>query len=503
MISSEPQTFFDRSRLLRIGTIASLMALGLVVRLINLTNPPLDEGYRYLNSAIIARGMYYQMLPNADLTLRQKAIEMWKAAEAFEPPIFERIVAISYLFTGGEKLWLPRLYSILFWMLGGIGLYRLSCRIFNIDGALTALAFYMVLPIGVIISRRFQPDPFMVMWIIFAALALDYWHERGTWKSGLLAGVICGTAVLIKVFAVFPVAVMAIMVVLASGRGWQRLGKPQVWVTAAVMISIPAIYYLVDTGSRSAGYFLFWNVSFAHLLLKPWFYIRWSELLQNVTGLLVVFIALAGVAIIKPGKRALIIGWWVGYFLFGLAFPWQIHTHDYYSLMLVPLVAMSLAPVAALFFERLAQQASIWQIGFLGVALLALASPAWSVRAKLLDSDQRVNWRAWEKIGKALPQDGTMIALTPDYGVREKYFAWLDVKLWPHSYDYAMAEARSGGQKPDFDEEFADRTQGMTYFLIIDEFELEVQPQLKEKLYANYPIYDQGDGYTLFRLLPK
>ena len=226
MISSEPQTFFGRSRLFRIGTLAGLLVLGLAVRLINLTNPPLDEGYRYLNSAIIARGMYYQMLPNADPTLRQKAIEMWKAAEAFEPPVFERIVAISYLFTGGEKLWLPRLYSILFWMLGGIGLYRLSCRIFNVDGALTALAFYVVLPIGVIVSRRFQPDPFMVMWIIFAALALDYWRERGTWKSGLLAGVICGIAVLIKVFAVFPVAVMATMIVLSSGRGWQRLAQP-------------------------------------------------------------------------------------------------------------------------------------------------------------------------------------------------------------------------------------------------------------------------------------
>lgn len=497
------QTYFGRSRLFQTAVLVGLFVLGLGVRLINFTNPPLDEGYRYLNSEIIARGMYYQMLPSADPTLRQKSIAMWNAAEKFEPPIFERIVAITYLFIGGENLWLPRLYSILFWLLGGIGLYRLASRLTNVDGALTALAFYLVLPIGVYVSRRFQPDAFMVMWIIFAALALDKWRERRTWKYALLAGLICGIAVLVKVFAVFPVSMMAVAVVLSSGRVRQWARNPQVWATAAVMIAIPALYYLFDIGSRSAGYFLFWNVSFAHLLIQPWFYIRWSELLQSVTGLLVTFVALAGAVILKPGKRALILGWWVGYFLFGLAFPWQIHTHDYYSLMLVPLVALSLSPIASLFFEHLSKQTHFWQIAFLGVALLALAAPTWNERMSLGSSDQRVNWNAWVNIGKALPQDGNIIALTPDYGVREKYFAWLSVAIWPHGYDYAMEAARSGGGTTNFEDEFKQRTQDMTYFLIIDEHELEVQSQLKDKLYNNYPIAAQGDGYILFRLTPK
>ncbi len=497
---SHQRTFFERSKWLLGAALIFLFALGLGVRLIELNNPPLDEGYRHLNSALIARGMYYQMQPAADPALQQQALSMWRAAEAFEPPIFERIVAITYLVTGGERLWVPRLYSILFWLAGGAALYRLARRMAGVDGALAALAFYMIVPLGVFVGRRFQPDSFMVMWMLFAALALDHWRERRDWKTALLAGALCGVAALVKIFVVFPVAGMAVAVVLVSGRPREWLRNRQVWAMAAVMIAIPALFYLLNSGARSADYFLFWNVSFAYLLLQPWFYVRWLDLVQSIAGLIVVCVGLAGVTVARAGSRALLIGLWVGYFLFGLAFPWQIHTHDYYSLMLIPIVGLSLAPAAALFFERLAGQAKFWQAAFFGVALLALAYPAWSVRVQLVGSDQRVNWRAWEKIGAAIPKDGEMIALTQDYGVRVKYFAQRNIATWPYRFDYDLAAAREGGQTVDFEDDFARRTAGMTYFLVTDWNELEAQPQLKDKLYGDYPLVAEGDGYIIFDL---
>ncbi len=73
-------------RLQRIGTtkwleillVAALLALGLTLRLMNLTNPPLDfQPTRQLRAEIIARGMYYQMQANADPKLRETAIGIW------------------------------------------------------------------------------------------------------------------------------------------------------------------------------------------------------------------------------------------------------------------------------------------------------------------------------------------------------------------------------------------------------------------------------------------
>jgi hypothetical protein len=46
---------------------------------------------------------------------------------------------------------------------------------------------------------------------------------------------------------------------------------------------------------------------------------------------------------------------WSGYFLFGLIFTVHIHTHSYYSLQLIPVVALSLGAVSALVLKYLGQ----------------------------------------------------------------------------------------------------------------------------------------------------
>jgi len=82
---------------------AALLALGIVLRLINVTDPPLDfHPTRQLRSAIIARGMYYQSLPGANPQLRETAVQIWGTMEAYEPPILERLVALTYRVIGVE-----------------------------------------------------------------------------------------------------------------------------------------------------------------------------------------------------------------------------------------------------------------------------------------------------------------------------------------------------------------------------------------------------------------
>ena len=203
---------------------------------------------------------------------------------------------------------------------------------------------------------------------------------------------------------------------------------------------------------------------------------------------------------IAPYKtRAFLIGLWLGYLLFGLFEPWQISTHDYYSLILVPIIALSLAPVASAFFARLSQQPKLWRFLFIGVALLALAIPAWKVRLDLINQDSRTNWAAWTRIGKALPKDGNMIALTDDYGIYVEYFAWRKVNLWPTTQDLNLVSARGGNIEPDFQKYFAQQTNGMDYFLVTAIYDLENQPSLKAYLYDHY-ANTTGDGYILFDL---
>ena len=91
---------------------------------INLTNPPLDFApTRQLFSALKARGMYYQYVTDAPAGERQLAISLGDVGTV-EPPVLETLVSQTYRLTG-EHLWVARIYSSLFWVLGGLALFLL------------------------------------------------------------------------------------------------------------------------------------------------------------------------------------------------------------------------------------------------------------------------------------------------------------------------------------------------------------------------------------------
>ena len=66
----EPRTIIAGDRHTRNGLlicVVSLFVLATALRILNITNPPLDYfPLRQLRAAIIARGMYYQQLPSAN-----------------------------------------------------------------------------------------------------------------------------------------------------------------------------------------------------------------------------------------------------------------------------------------------------------------------------------------------------------------------------------------------------------------------------------------------------
>jgi hypothetical protein len=489
---------FWRSFRLEILAVVLLFGMGLGVRLLNVTDPPLDAAVRQLRSAIIARGMYDQMLPNLDPQVRENAIALWKGSEVLEPQIFERLVSLVYWVAGGEFLWIPRLFASLFWLIGGIFLYDLAKRMTSAPAAGVALAFYMIQPLGVYVSRRFQPDALMVMFVLISGWALYRWDEHKKWRWAVLTGMLCGLAILIKVTAVFFVAGMAVAIAL-HGTGVRKMFRSaQVWTMAAILTIVPALYYLFGIQSRSEGYFLFWNVSYVHLLREPWFYIRWWEHLNALVGLSNILIGLAG-ALIAPTKgRSMLLGLWGGYALYGLAFPFQIHTHDYYNLILVAIVALALAPVAERYFDGLRGQKIIWKALLIGVMSIGLFLTAWQIRMQLAVSENRTNWAAWQRIGRELPKDEKMVGLTHDYGLLVQYFAGISIVNWPTANDFGAARLRGGNT--DFETLFANYTAGCSYFLVTLPGELEMQSELKTRLYDHYEIYADGDGYTIFDL---
>ena len=474
---------------------AGLLLLGAVLRLIDLTDPPLDfHPTRQLRGMLVSRDIYYHLLPNADAEIQAQATAFRNQLGLYEPPIFESLVAWTYLWAGGESIVIPRVYNTLFWLIGGIALYALARRLASDEAGLISLAFYLVLPFSVEASRSFQPDPLMTSLFILGFYFLYRWVMEKKWKWSLLAGLVLGFAALVKVVIAFYVAPLAIAaVLLVYGKKFWK--SPQVWAMAFLVVVPAYLYYIVGTGNNSAEFFTNRTLEMTQLILTTKFYLRWMRLVGSLFGLPFVYLSFLGVLLLPSRGRTLLLSLWFGYFLYGIALPFQIYTHSYYHIQLIPLVALGLAPIAKLLFAQALGQERFWRGVFLTAILVGIAYPAWVARSVLLSEDFHHEALVWENIADAIPADRDTIALTQDYGYRLMVFGWKKVSLWSPST--TMMAVR--GKEIDAQAEFDRLTEGEDFFLITAFRQLDKQPELK-KILENYPVAAEGDGYVIYDL---
>ena len=487
--------------------LAALTGFGLGLRLLNLTNPPLDfHAWRQLRSATIARAMYYEMAPGAaDEGTRVKAVELARNFDVLEPRLLERLVAFTYASLGKELLWIARLWSIGFWVVGGLGIYALASRMTSPPAGLVSLGIFLLLPYGVIASRSFQPDPAMVAFMVLGILAVVLWMERLEWRWAILAGLLSGMAILVKVFAVFPIGFASVATLLSRRNGWKAVLTPQAWILLILSAGIPALYYLMEVGDLAGGYIQGWVLAFTRLIGQPMFYVRWGAQLDNVLGLPLLLAALGGVFLLPAGPRWTVLGMWAGYGAYGLTVPSLVITHDYYNLPVIPIAALSVAGLTQTVIAILDNRHRAWRVVAAAIlALLGMVAFRQSL-VRLFAQDFRPEVIGWEKMGRELPRNAKIIGLTHDYSARLAYYGWTAVRAWPYSVDMQMHDMGGGNsnlEDPVWRQTFLERAADQDYFLVTLFAELDAQPILKSILYENYP-FREGDGYILFDLRRK
>ena len=500
---SNNATYFGRSRVVLIGVILALFFGGLALRLTNFFDPPIDvHGWRQLRSAAVARQIYMDSLPNVDPEVRANAHYLGVVFSVLEPPLFENLVALTDRVVGQEILWSARAYSILFWLIGGLALFGLAYRMTSVDGAIVALAYYLFLPFANTFSRTFLPEPMFIMWMLLAYYTIYRWMEAPGWKWAILTGLFAGIAILVKVFAVFGL-IFGIGFFLASGVGIKKLVRQkQFWAALALSVVIPVVYYLVLIPQYSVNYLDTWSKPFLYMLKDPTFYLRWLHWLQPLFSPVFLLAAVVGVVLHRPRERWLALGMWAGYISLGLLLPSLITSHNYYSLQLVPVVALSLAPVGSTLLSKVARQGIFWQLLVAGVILVGLGDAAIMARKEINIPGLAKEPAFWEQLAKDLPKNGDVIGLLEDYNTRMNYYGHTFVAYYPYSYDMTMAI--QGGKQfdltaPNWDT-FRAYTQEYRYFLVTEMTEFERQPYLKDILYGYYPVVINGDRYVLFDL---
>ena len=479
---------------------ALLLGLGLAVRLFDLADPPLDfHPTRQLHSLIMARGMYYETAPGIPAWQRERAVQMWRAEGVIEPPILERLAAFIYRLAGRELPEAGRVFSIVAWLAGSLGLYGLCREFFSPPAALVGLGFALVLPYGVFASRAFQPDPLMVALVVFSWWAFARWQHSPSWAKALLSGLLGGAAILVKGTAVFFIAGGYLGLILA-GRGLRAaLRDRQAWVIAALALLPYAIYTLwgvVLNGFLQGQFSLRF---FPQYWIDPVFYLRWYNLLDSAFSLPWLALGLLG-AFFLPDRtaRGLVWGGWLAYLGLGLALSHHISTHDYYSLPLIPLLGLGLASLAEAVFKAVPQPRRL-NAALVGLVLLSIAGlSAWNARTALKRADYRAEPAFWAGLAARMGQDAGVVGITQDYGARMEYYGWVNPANWLTSDEFALR--RSAGQTFDLPALFADLTQAKQFFLVTIPEELDRQPEVKSLLEENYPVFAQGNGYVIYDL---
>ena len=479
--------------------IVFIFCLGFGIRLYDFFDAPLDfHPTRQTHSAIIARGIYYQYRTDVPEWQREFAISQWKSEPHPEPQFLETLTAFTYRLTGGERLWIPRLYSILFWMAGGAALFMIVKELAGRDGALVSLVFYLFLPYSAIASRSFQPDPLMVSLLLFTIWAVLRWQKNPTWRNTLLAGLLGGMAIYIKAVAAFWVAGAWIGVLIAGYHWTTILKNRKVWAAAILSLLPFTIYFIkgmyIDGFLQSEMGLRF----FPQLWKDPVFYLQWISELSSVVSLEWFLVALVCVLLIQNQyHRGLMTGLWVGYLLYGMIFAYHISTHDYYQLPLVPIVAIGLGIGAQHLFNHLDGRRFL-QVALVGAVILSFTVlKAWDVRVELKRKDYSNEIAFWQTLGERLGQDVSVVGLLQDSGARLSYWGWVDAADWMTSGDFSLREL--GGQSVDMQKYFDKITEGRDYFVVTYLSEFESQPKLAEML-SRYTLLEQTDDYLIYDL---
>ncbi len=479
---------------------AFVFLVGLGIRLFDLTDAPLDfHPTRQLHSALMARGMFYQTQTEIPERQRETAVRQWKAEGLIEPPIMERMTALTYSLLGEEKLWVARLYSIMFWMAGSVALFLLAKELSGPAGAVAGVVYYLLLPYAAIASRTFQPDPLVTAAIIFAVWGMVRWYRTPTWGWTVIAGLLAGLAIFIKTIAVFFVGGAWLGLILAGLGLRNAITNRKVWVAAVLTVLPYALFHVYGMYISGLLQSQFSLRFFPQLWLDPTWYLRWNGQLATVIGFEWFILSILCLFTIRQSAhRWMTIGLVAGYFVYGLTLPYHISTHDYYTLPLVPVVALSLACGADALVRAFSKPRWLANVALLGVMLFFMTIKGWDTIVTLKRTDYRPEAALWSELGEKLGQGTAVVGLTHDYGMRLSYWGWLTPTNWMTSGDLAYRQL--AGQTYEFKDLFAEQAEGKRYFLVTLFGELDSQPELKNYLYNNYELVEETGDYLLFDL---
>ena len=455
------------------------------------------------------------------------------------PRVLIKTAVFCYRLVGGEHLWIPRAISSIMWVIGGLFLYLIVKKLFTPNAALVSTIFYLFAPFGIIASRSFQPDPMMVSLVVISIYTMLRYYDRPSLHRLVVAAIIAALPTIIKPpFGLVIFGAFVAMQIQTHGI-LRSIIKLDTYIYPVLTVLPGFIFYVVimQVFKKSPAHGFY-----PHMLSKLYFWRGWVIMIAQTAGLIPFACAVAGIgAFRKKPASSLLAGMLAGNFVIGLMFPYQIHTHNYFELNLIPVAALALGPLALilvnrtikllkLFWLRLLVTAVVLTVAIIGVFLGISSEQSRSVNTalknkisyackfiwlnpgytKCLYSDFSDTVATAEKIGELVNHSTKIFFLSSRYGLALKYHGEISGRAWPmyggsfaskkiHNNDNLkpITNIENCFQKMCNDGKFIPE-----YFVLtdLDSHEFRLQVDLRKYLENKYPVLAKTDKYLIYDL---
>ena len=423
------QRFIDQvSDFVRINLGLVLVAsLFFVAHLPGITTPPLDEhAWRQTDTAAVVRNFSAEsaniFLPRIDMRSNFSGIT------GMEFPLYNYLVAGTNVVFGFTH-WHGRVLSLLFAM-SGLGMfYFLLNRRYGKGLANVATALMALSPLYFLFAKNIQPDMLMLALAIAALYFTQvYIDSKKAWA--IYVAIAClSVAMLVKIPIIFVSLPMIYMI------GWQRITTlVNVKIVAfciAVLVLPNAAWYLWSAHLSShygLGQYFYGDISITgslHLAVQKGFWRTIADYLLPMrfpAVLLYVFAGL-GVVIALIKKQYLGLIWFGSFVVFIGGFAIKSFYHNYYSLPLVPSLALIMAIGIFWLYQKVQDEDRLMSKVLVVLAVAAMTLAFFNRSANLYAAQLPTSYVGLEAIMNSISDPKDLIVTNGAGTPEELYFA--------------------------------------------------------------------------------
>lgn len=400
----------------RVVVLLVVLAFGL--RMYRIGNPIGDwHGFRQADTASVTR----EYVKNGVDLLRPRYHDLGNIQSGLENLEGYRMVEFPFINAGIALLLqavpaLPlvgtsRIVSVLFSLGALVSLYYLVRALSGRAVAVLAALAFAVLPYSVYYARTVLPEPALLFFSLFSLLSFWYWLDHRSWKWYLTSLTSLALALLLKPFAAILGGVFASLIWYHSG--WKGFLRWQIY-PFAILSFLPFLWWRQWIEQFPSGIPAFkWLFNENMIRLRPaWFYwLFWRRLGLLITGGIGLGLLAANLG--RWSKDMIVYGsWWAGVLAYFIVIATGNVQHDYYQVITLPIVCISVARGSVIIFDwlrrfKLSSAIATVVISGLWLAMLAIS---WQQTKGYFNINHWEYVHAGRRADELLPPDAVVIA---------------------------------------------------------------------------------------------